>query len=345
MKNIHPFLTLTRLEKILETIPEVTMGVLGDFFLDYYLVLDKKLNEVSLETGLEAYQATSVRKSPGAAGTVATILRSLDCQVKVIGFKGNDGNGFDLQNGLELIGVDVGGFLSFEDKFTPTYMKPLLCQNGQETEISRIDIKNRKPLSVHEEDQIIQQLKNVINGIHGLVILDQVQERNCGVVTDRILSFVEQFSTDFPSKLLIADSREHGSRLKNVIIKCNLDEARKTLSITKQPDFEVNQIGKRLFDKTRKPVFITLGSDGILCQNDEGSPLIPALKIDCPIDVVGAGDSVMASMAASLCSGATCAEAASIAMIAASIIIQQIGTTGIVSRNQILSRYQQYFSS
>ena len=52
----------------------------------------------------------------------------------------------------------------------------------------------------------------------------------------------------------------------------------------------------------------------------------------------------MASVAASLCSGVTCTEAASIGMITASIIIQQIGTTGIATRDQVFNRFQEHFS-
>jgi len=345
MISPHPFLTPTRLEKILETFPKVAIGVLGDFFLDYYLVLDKELSEVSLETGLEAFQAISTRKSPGAAGTVAGILRSLDCQVKAIGFKGDDGNGFDLQKGLELIGVDVGGFLIFDDKFTPTYMKPLILEDGQESEISRIDIKNRQPVSTEDQEKITQCLSSMIQSIDGLVILDQVQEKNCGAVSNRVLDVIGRLSIEFPSKMFIADSREHGSRFRNVMMKCNLDEAKKALSISETTDCEVFQIGRLLFDQVGKPVFITLGADGILCQNEEGGFHIPALKMDGPIDIVGAGDSVMAAVAASLCSGATYKEAASIGMITASIIIQQIGTTGIATRGQITQRYKEFFKT
>jgi len=345
MKKPHPFLTLRRLEKILEAFPDITMGVLGDYFLDYYLVLDRELSEASLETGLEAYQATSVRKSPGAAGTVASILRSLDCKVKAIGIKGNDGNGFELQKGLDLIGVDVGGLLTFEDKFTPTYMKPLLFENGQESEISRIDIKNHQPQTIEDQEKIKQCLSSMIKSIDGLIILDQVQEENCGVVTDQVLNAIGRLGIEYPSKMIIADSREHGSRFRNVLVKCNLDEANKALIIPPPPDLEVCQIGKLLFDQVGKPVFITLGVDGILCQNKDGGCLIPSLKVDGPIDIVGAGDSVMAAVAASLCSGANCTEAASIGMITASIIIQQIGTTGIATRGQVLDRFQEYFSS
>ena len=106
----------------------------------------------------------------------------------------------------------------------------------------------------------------------------------------------------------------------------------------------VGEIGTQLLHRTKKLVFLTRGEKGILVidENEEKFE-IPALKIIGPIDIVGAGDSVMAAISASISTGANLKEAATIGVIAASIIIQQIGTTGTVTREQILSRYREYF--
>ena len=71
----------TRLKQILSHFPEVNILIVADFFLDNYLILDRELSEISLETGLEAYQVINLRNSPGAAGTVAAKLRALDVDV------------------------------------------------------------------------------------------------------------------------------------------------------------------------------------------------------------------------------------------------------------------------
>ena len=53
------------LEAILKKLPTLTIGVIGDLFLDRYLEIDSDLTEPSLETGLEAYQVARVRSLPG----------------------------------------------------------------------------------------------------------------------------------------------------------------------------------------------------------------------------------------------------------------------------------------
>ena len=63
-------LTTELVERVLAAIPNRTVGVLGDLFLDRYLDIDPALDEPSVETGLTAYQVTRVRSYPGALGTV-----------------------------------------------------------------------------------------------------------------------------------------------------------------------------------------------------------------------------------------------------------------------------------
>src|SRR4029453_2659467 len=62
-------MTEALIESILTRLPSLSIGVLGDLFLDRYLDLDAALTEPSLETGLDAYQVVRVRSCPGAAGT------------------------------------------------------------------------------------------------------------------------------------------------------------------------------------------------------------------------------------------------------------------------------------
>ena len=59
-------LTTELIERILATIPQRTVGVLGDLFLDRYLDIDPALDEPSVETGKTAYQVVKVRSYPGA---------------------------------------------------------------------------------------------------------------------------------------------------------------------------------------------------------------------------------------------------------------------------------------
>src|SRR5436309_9364279 len=110
-------LTDDSLERILERIPALTVGVVGDLFLDRYLEIDPSLTEPSIETGLDAYQVVRVRPSPGAAGTVINNLVALGvARVVPISVIGHDGEGRELMQALDALGrVDLTSVIERKD--------------------------------------------------------------------------------------------------------------------------------------------------------------------------------------------------------------------------------------
>src|SRR5262245_44148931 len=144
---------LSRLDQFLDGFPRLTILVVGDFFLDWYLSLDRSLTEKSLETGLDAHQVVAIRAQPGAAGTVTSNLRELGVRTIGLGALGDDGLGVELRRALEKTGVDCGSFVTAPDWMTPTYTKPMLQESvGIHRELNRLDFKNRRPLTRAHED-------------------------------------------------------------------------------------------------------------------------------------------------------------------------------------------------
>lgn len=338
-----------RLAELLDRFPDVHVLVVGDFFLDKYLVIDRRLSEVSLETGLEAYQVVGVRCSPGAAGTVTSNLRALDVNVTALGVIGDDGEGYELKRGLLARGTHIEPLIERPDRFTPTYTKPMVREvDGREHEIQRLDIKNRALLPAEVEDVIIARLRELVPHVTGVIVADQVPERNCGVITDRVRGEIGRLALRHPQVVFAADSRMWIGLFQHVIIKPNAREA--TLAV--HPDWSgevaltvARRSGAELYRRNGRPVFVTVGEQGILLFTDRGYQHIPAVPVSGEIDIVGAGDSVMAGIVSALCSGATPAEAALVGNLVASITIQQIGTTGTASREQVRQQLLNLMSS
>ncbi len=105
---------------------------------------------------------------------------------------------------------------------------------------------------------------------------------------------------------------------------------------------QAEDYAEELSQRTHRPVFVTLGAEGILTWSDGACWHIPAPPVTGPIDVVGAGDSVMAGIVAAMCAGASPDEAALVGNLVASITIQQIGTTGTASRQQVRERFAEF---
>ena len=147
-------LTDALIEQVLTRAAGLTVGVLGDLFLDRYLDLDAALTEPSIETGLDAYQVVRVRSYPGAAGTVLNNLVALGVgRVVPVALIGDDGEGYELRQALAALpAVDARSVLTAPDRRTPTYTKPMLSETGRPPrELNRLDIKNRSRLPADAE--------------------------------------------------------------------------------------------------------------------------------------------------------------------------------------------------
>ena len=335
----------TRLEELLNHFANIHILVIGDFFLDEYLILDRALSETSLETGLEAYQVVEVRNSPGAGGTVCSNLRALGTRVSVLGVIGQDGKAYELKRGLVERGVDIDALIAQPDRFTPTYTKPMMRElDGREHELHRIDIKNRQPMPAGVERAIIDRLRDLVSQADGIIIADQAPEANCGTITDKVRAEIETLAQTHSDVLFAADSRKRIGEFRCVITKPNAFEA--VAAIHSQCPDEVHidmarECGAALYQRNGKPVFLTLGDKGVLLFTSSGCEHVPTSPVDGEIDIVGAGDSFMAAAMSALCSGASPREAALLGNLVASITIQQIGTTGTATPAQVLRRFEQ----
>lgn len=339
-----------RLHTLLSRFRDLSILVVGDFFLDKYLIIDRSLSETSLETSLEAYQIIERRCSPGAAGTVTSNLRGLGVgTVHALSVIGEDGEGHDLKHGLMATQVQTDGLIEVPDRFTPTYTKPIVREaTGPARELNRLDIKNRTPMPAAVEARIIESLRTIVPCVHGVIIADQVQGPNQGVITDRVRETIAALAVEHPDTIFFADSRVRIECFRNIIIKPNRHEAARAV----RPDWDgpvdrafAEACGRALCAQTRRPVYVTLSEDGMLLITDQGVDHLPGIPVDGEIDPVGAGDSTTAGIVSALCAGATHQEAGLIGNLVASITVQQVGTTGTASPEQVLQRFRERFET
>ncbi|HMF12714.1 MAG TPA: PfkB family carbohydrate kinase [Gemmataceae bacterium] len=341
-------LTTARLESILTFIPRLTIGVVGDLFLDRYLDLDASLTEASLETGLDAYQVVGVRSQPGAAGTVLKNLASLGVKsAPMVALISDDGEGYELRQALaQLRVVDAAHLVSWPGRRTPTYTKPMLREPGQPArELNRLDFKNRRPTPRDPEERVIAALDEVWPRVDALLVVDQVSEPDCGVVTQRVRERLTKLGRSRPDKPLLTDSRERIGLFDSTWLKPNQTECVKAVKGVADGPEQVEHCAIELARRNRRPVFCTRGRAGILVVDSRGPCErvlhVPAYPVQGPVDIVGAGDSTSAAIACALAAGAKLEEAAAFGNLVASITIQQIGTTGTASPDQLRERWRQ----
>ena len=329
-------MTRERLSAILDRFAALRIVVIGDFFLDKYLDLDAALTETSLETGLDAYQVVRVRPYPGAAGTVVSNLAALGVgTISAVGAIGDDGEGYELRRALADLGVRIDYLITRADRFTPTYAKPILIEGDRPArELHRLDTKNRPPTPADLEAALIDHLTSAVADADAVIVMDQVEEAGCGVITPRVREALQSLGRDCHDLLVFADSRCRIGEFRDVTIKVNRAEA-----LAAAGTDDLDRAVRVLAARAGRPVFVTLGADGVLICDAETSVQVPGFRVEADIDIVGAGDAASAGLAASLAAGASPVEAALVANIVASITIQQLGVTGTASPEQVLARF------
>jgi bifunctional ADP-heptose synthase (sugar kinase/adenylyltransferase) len=233
--------------------------------------------------------------------------------------------------------VRLNWLIESAERRTFTYSKPLVMhKDAPPEELSRLDIKNWTPTPPSLQDKIIQSVRELAPRVDAMILLDQVDVAETGVVTGRLLETIHEISAGHPNLLILADSRRSLRGWPPVALKMNATELGLFFgSKEKLNREEVCAKAGELAAATGKPVFVTMSENGIIGAARGEVEWVPALPIRGPIDIVGAGDAVTANLTAALSAGAALREALQIAQVAASIVVHQLGTTGTASMRQI----------
>ena len=342
----EPLLSCERLKHIIRQFSSPRIALVGDFFLDKYLDIDQRLAEMSVETGKIAHQVIGVGHSPGAAGNVVANLASLGTgALHAVGVIGDDGEGYELTADLRRLGCTTNHLLKTDTMITPTYMKPRNFEIlGPLGEHDRYDIKNRSTLSPALSAEIIKAVATLLASVDALVIIDQVEATDCGVITSSVRQALSEMAAHAENVIFIADSRARTSMFRNILVKPNQYEATDMKRQVPEQALDMDMLisrAKELSAEINAPAFITCGERGMLVTDPEIS-LIPAVHLAGELDTTGAGDSAMAGIILALCSGASHIEAAAIGNLAASVTAKQLGTTGTALPEELVSRYEQW---
>jgi len=229
--------------------------------------------------------------------------------------------------------VRLDHVLRLPQRRTPTYIKPMLHEPGRPPrELNRLDIKNRTPLPAAAEEGLIDALAALWPTLDALLVLDQVSEAECGVVTTCVRDRLAQLGAACPERLILADSRERIRAFVDMTLKPNVAECRG--AVGDQADEAT--AAALLAQRARRTVYCTCGPRGIwVAEPGQAARLAPAPPVAGPIDTVGAGDSTSAGLACALTCGASPVEAAAFANLIASITIRQLGVTGTATPDQV----------
>jgi rfaE bifunctional protein kinase chain/domain len=325
---------ITFLPALFEQISRLKVGVIGDFALDMYFDLNTQTGEGSIETGLDVHWGARPQASPGAAGNVVQNLLALGVgQVWVVGCVGPDLFGREMRHLFDRQGVRTQYLITVERGWdTCVYTKPM--EAGQEA--NRIDFGSRNALPDEQFAHLLNSLRELLPQLDALIINGQFLHP---LLTPDRLPALNDLLRQHSNVRFVADLRDSGFRMRGVTLKVNTAELARFQKVTlpKEPDTDWCLVhGRALAETIDGPVVVTRGEAGILYVSQTESHAVAGLQLPSPLDTVGAGDTVVAALTASLAAGASPSQALILANLAAAVTVQKIGQTGTASPEEIM---------
>ena len=341
--KISQILSKERLVLILKRISQVRAGVIGDFALDAYWLVDMKRSRLSRETPHFSRPVIYEMYSPGAGGNVAQNLAALGVrETAAFSVIGEDAWGAILSDRLEKQKISTQGLLRQIDRHTPAYIKPILMGYDSRQEEARLDFENLEPLSPQTEEALLKAFEDQLGALDAVLISDQLEEN--GTITPRVRQRLCELAGRHLRIRFLVDSRQRIGLFENMILKPNrmeaLAEFKPGSDLSQASAAELEEAGRAFARRTGQPVFLTLGKAGVLVCTQDKHQYLFAAPVRGPLDIVGAGDAFFAALAASLAAGCSTWEAGAIANLAAAVTVEKLDQTGTATPEEIVERFE-----
>ena len=258
----------------------------------------------------------------GGAAVVAAHVRALGANCDFITVVGDD----DVANYVtkQIIELNINGELVIDKSRPTTFKKRYIVENQKLFRVSRLE---EHSLGDSIEEEVIKRLHKHAPKADGIIVSDFVY----GVITPKIIDVIHKLSAKYDLKLFgdVQSSSQVGdvTNFKNfTLISPNEKEARIALH-DKENGLEV--ISQKLLRK-QSEIVMKLGADGFIVYefNSKGdiiSQAFPALSVN-PVDVVGAGDSLLALFVAAL-RGEGMMTSAALGCCMAALAVEQMGNS------------------
>ena len=326
---MHKLLTKRRAMEIISGFSRAGVLVIGDIMLDHFIW--GKVSRISPEAPVPV---VDVQKDSVMLGGCANVLNGIDTmggKVYVSGVIGIDNIGKSILKELYAKKINARGILV--DKKRPTTLKTRIVAHGQQ--VVRFDKESKKTISPAETKKILQYVESIRGKIGTIVVSDYSK----GVVSKKLIEGIKDIVKNSDILICVDPKYNDFSAYEGVhVITPNHHEAQKAagMEITNGDDLE--RLSENILKKHDfQAMLITRGEEGMsLFEN--GRKIVhtyfPAQAKEV-YDVTGAGDTVIGVLALCLAAKANLKEAASLANVAAGIVVGKIGTS-TVSREELI---------
>jgi rfaE bifunctional protein kinase chain/domain len=315
-----------RLISIVRRFGDRRILVIGDLIADQsvYGAIDR----VSREAPVFILRHEHTETLPGGAANSAMNLASLGAAVSLIGIRGDDEAGYAVTDKLNGAGVDTTGLLASNTLRTTTKVRILAGQiHSTRQQVIRIDYEGNHLTDTAVREKLREAVLEHAQAVDAVIVSDY----NYGVADVEMAAFTRDVAAARKIPLL-ADSRFRLSSFAGFTSATpNEDEVEQLLRKQIADVAELESAAEELREQLGyRALLVTRGGQGLMLL-EEG---VPAIHIEAvgshePVDVTGAGDTVIAAYALALASDSSFPDAARLANYAGGLVIMKRGTASI----------------
>ncbi|MDH3491958.1 MAG: PfkB family carbohydrate kinase [Acidobacteriota bacterium] len=314
--------------------PEKKILVVGDMVADQFL--RGSISRVSREAPVFILRHENTETLGGGAANAASNVAALDGQAFLVGVAGNDANGRALTKTLSANGVNLKGVVISDSFETTTKLRVLAGQQyARRQQVIRIDYENTVPIDEESVEALGTKSLMMMENVDAVIVSDY----GYGVVTEELFLKIKR-RADQSGIPVIVDSRSRLDQFSGATAATpNKEEVEQLLKAAYSPE-ACKVLRERL---GLEALLVTLGNKGMFLTVEKGnSEIIPIVGKDEPVDVTGAGDTVIATFALGVASKAGFLTSARIANHAGGAVVMKKGTATLTAEELIesISKYE-----
>ena len=286
--------------------------VVGDIMLDRYV--DGATPRLSPEAPVPVLKIKSTEIKLGGAANVACTLAGLGCQTQLIAVVGNDDAGREIVRLMDETDIITTVFF---DPDRPTTTKTRYRSGNHQ--LLRIDEESVAPLSKDLSRQIVSIIESLAPEMDAIVLSDYAK----GVLTAETVAEITKAEFSCP---VIVDPKQSFAIYGSVsLITPNRQEL---FTFTGEDDVDL-AAKKALSESQAEAILVTRSEEGMTLFTRTGPPIHINSRATDVVDVCGAGDVVVAAMAACMAAGHSIEESMEAATNAAAVVVGKLGTSEV----------------
>jgi D-beta-D-heptose 7-phosphate kinase/D-beta-D-heptose 1-phosphate adenosyltransferase len=301
------------------TLPEYALAnvlVVGDVMLDKYW--HGPATRISPEAPVPIVNVKQIEERPGGAANVALNIAALGAKSKIIGLVGADEAARAIKNSLDSVQVE-SDFVVVDKAPTITKLRVL----SRHQQLIRLDFE--ESFSDVDSTLILNNMTKALQGVDPVVVFS---DYNKGSLTD--VQKMIQLAKNHGSKILVDPKGSDFEKYRGVtLLTPNLSEFEAVVGHCKSDDELFERGAKLVKDLALDALLVTRSEQGMTLIRENQPPFHLPTQAQEVFDVTGAGDTVIAVLAASLSVGSSFEDACVLANAAAGIVVGKIGTSTV----------------